>query len=596
MHVDVAIIGGGPGGSTVGTFLRKYHPRLKVLLLEREKFPREHIGESQLPAIGAILHEMGAWDKVEAANFPIKVGATYRWGRTPELWDFEFLPLSVYEDAPRPAPYAGQRRLTAFQVERAVYDKILLDHAREMGVDVREETAVVSVERDGDRVTGLKLATGETVTAKWYVDASGYAGFLRRALGIETYVPTSLKNIAVWDYWTDAQWAITIGRGGTRIQIMSIGNGWIWFIPIGPTRTSIGFVCPAEYYKQRGLAPAELYQEALSREPRVMELTRNATRENQVRTTRDWSFVARRMAGENWFLVGECGGFADPILSGGMTLAHMGGRECAYNIIAIERGEHDAAWLRRTFEERQSRRVLQYIRFADYWYAANGVATDLKECTQEIARTAGLDLSPEQSFRWLSLGGFGHEDFLFPGLGGLDLLAVKEINKMFTNASEATWELNKYNTFTLNLLAARKDQMPVYHGGKIMKAECYVRGGRWLPMVGLYGTVADVLSRHSHIVAIGKELTRRSNNPSGRFGMTPGHYVAQAMATLETMLLEGWVRGSVDASLPMFRYSHLAPGFETNIHPSLDPLGTHIPGVQRMQAQGDAAMGGVAQA
>jgi 2-polyprenyl-6-methoxyphenol hydroxylase-like FAD-dependent oxidoreductase len=91
---DVAIVGGGPAGSTCASLLRKYRSELRVLVLEREEFPRDHVGESQLPPIGKVLDEMGCWDKVEAAGFPIKLGATFKWGRSKELWDFEFFPSS----------------------------------------------------------------------------------------------------------------------------------------------------------------------------------------------------------------------------------------------------------------------------------------------------------------------------------------------------------------------------------------------------------------------------------------------------------------------------------------------------------------------
>src|SRR5277367_4166086 len=93
---DVAIIGGGPAGSTVGCLLKKYDPKLRVVIFEREVFPRDHIGESLLPPISAILSEMGCWDAIEAANFPIKIGATYRWGKQPELWDFDFIPREQF--------------------------------------------------------------------------------------------------------------------------------------------------------------------------------------------------------------------------------------------------------------------------------------------------------------------------------------------------------------------------------------------------------------------------------------------------------------------------------------------------------------------
>ena len=88
VDADVIVIGGGPGGSTAATLIRKYAPELSVLVLEREKFPRDHIGESQLPGVCFVLHEMGVWDDVERAGFPIKIGATFKWGNTDDLWDF----------------------------------------------------------------------------------------------------------------------------------------------------------------------------------------------------------------------------------------------------------------------------------------------------------------------------------------------------------------------------------------------------------------------------------------------------------------------------------------------------------------------------
>lgn len=246
MRCDVAVIGGGPGGSTLGSYLKKYAPHLKVCIFEQEAFPRDHVGESQLPIISYYLDEMGVWDKVEAANFPIKVGATYKWGRTKELWDFNFLPGAAFDDEPRPGRFEGQRKLTAFQVDRAVYDEILLDHAAELGCKVFQETRVEKVNREGDHVTGLVLDTGETVTARYYIDASGHIGLLRRAMEVPVEVPPGLQNIAMWDYWENAQWAEEIGIGGTRIQIMSVGFGWIWFIPLSPTRTSIGLTTPVD--------------------------------------------------------------------------------------------------------------------------------------------------------------------------------------------------------------------------------------------------------------------------------------------------------------------------------------------------------------
>lgn len=571
---DVAIIGGGPAGSTAAAILKKYDPSLRVLILEREKFPREHVGESQLPICCNVLDEMGCWEKVEAANFPIKIGATYRWGSSTKLWDFEFIPLHLFKDEPRPAKFEGQRRYTAFQVDRAVYDTILLDHAASMGAEVRQETKVAEILHEGDRVTGLRLGDGSEVRAKYYFDGSGHVGILRRALGIGVTVPTTLKNVAMWDYWENTEWAVTIGTGGTRVQVLSIGTGWIWFIPLSPTRTSIGFICPADYYKESDKTPQELYDWALSQEPRVQALIKGASRENEVRTTKDWSFVADRVVGENWFLIGESAGFADPILAGGMGLAHTSAREAAYTVLAMMRGEHEPKWLRDEYNETQRKRVLQYIRFADFWYCANGQFTDLEDFTAKIAKDAGLKMTPQAAFRWLSLGGFNHEDRFLPGLGGLDLLSVKEITKLFTNNQDVGWEINKFNVFKVNLVGARKGTVGVMHEGKIHRVPAYIRGGQTLPLTGMYKRVIDILEKYDDAVDIHREF-RNATVSGGQDGaslpvqaLAPG----QLFSTLEVMLLDHWVVGRVNRKKPMPFYNHNPAGNVSNFHGNTDPL------------------------
>ena len=566
---DVAIIGGGPAGSTTACILRKYAPGLRVAILEKERFPREHIGESQLPAIGGYLAEMGCWEKVEAANFPIKVGATYRWGSSPDLWDFEFLTLSRLPVGPRPHRFEGPRQQTAFQVERAVYDKILLDHTREMGAEVFEGVQVTRVDKEGDRVTGLSTSDGREITARYYVDASGHAGVLRRAMGVPTTVPTSLMNIAIWDYWTDAEWAFSIGAGGTRIQIMSLSNGWIWFIPISPTRTSIGFICLADYYKRCGKSPETLYTEALAAERRCSHLIRNARREGRVRTTKDWSFISERLVGENWFLAGEAAGFADPILSGGMTLAHGSGHNAAYVMMELDRGELDSVWLKKQYDEIHRRRVLQYIRFADFWYAANGQFTDLRDLASKIADDAGFSLTPRAAFRWLSLGGFGIEDFFQPGLGGLDLIAVREIAGRLTDPIDADWLVNRYNTFKLNLLGAEKRQLPVFKQGRIYQVDGYTRAGRTFPLTGVYAQVVEVLRHASYIGDIAQALVNAAE--VSRSGPAPFN-AFHGMSVLESMLIEGWVTGKRDETRKMLRYLPFGPDGRGNFHDNEDAI------------------------
>ena len=557
-HTDVAIIGGGPSGSTAGALLRKYGPHLSVLILERESFPRDHVGESQLPGTSTVLHEMGCWDKVEAANFPIKVGATYKWGQTKELWDFDFAPLELWKEEPRPGKYEGLRQSLAFQVDRSIYDKILLDHAESLGCEVRQNARVTKIEHEGDRATGLVLESGETVTARYYLDASGHSGILRRAMGVAAGPVTGLQNIAIWDYWRNAEWAEEIGVGGTRVQVMSVDYGWIWFIPLGPDRTSVGLVVPAEYYKQSGLKPAELYARALRDDPRIAGLMANARSEGRLEATKDWSFLSERHSGENWLLVGEASGFADPILAAGMTMAHYSAREAAYSVLEADRGE-DWAWLRRVYDERQTTRLSSHIRFADYWYSANAQFTDLQGYTAKIAKEAGLELSPDKAWAWLAQGGFIDES-AGASAGSFALPLFKDLAAYLGDLkSESPVYTN--NVFRLDLEGAEFDARPLYREGRVLRGGGWVRAGRLLPTGHPFGFWISALELGLDIYALKERL--RSYLLSIADERKRARVYVETMPALDAMIHEGWVHASLDPEKPcfneQFRYTLVHP-------------------------------------
>jgi flavin-dependent dehydrogenase len=540
---DILIVGGGPGGSTTGGLLKKYRPDLSVLIVEREQFPREHVGESLLPPIGAILHELGVWDEVERANFPVKIGATFRWGRAGELWDFNLVPPHLYEGHTRPAPYDGIRRGTALQVDRAKYDDILLRHAERLGCTVRQKTAAQEVIKEGDRITGVKLSTGELVTAQYYVDASGHHGVLRRGLGIPVDCPTSLKNIAIWDYWENTAWADTVGTGGTRVQVLSVSFGWLWFIPLSPTRTSLGLVCPAAYFKSAGKSTEQLYQQALRASERIQALVVGATRENRLRTTNDWSFVTERLAGPNWFLVGECAGFADPILSAGLTLTQVGGLELAHTLIALLEGTHDADWLKHHYQDNQQRRVRQHMRFAEFWYAANGQFTDLQEHCRQIASESGLTMSARQAWAWLAQGGFANDVLGHAGIGGLDLTGMNQVTQRFLD-EDLTWNANEKNLFRLNLTGAEHTRIPDYRHGKVVPVECYLREGHRLALAGMTHILFLALQQAQDIESI---LNVARGMLQTKFPSDVQQYALQQMLqVMEVLIAEGWVEATLD--------------------------------------------------
>jgi flavin-dependent dehydrogenase len=552
---DVAIIGGGPAGSSTGTLLKRYCPSLRVLILERERFPREHVGESLLPGACVILDEMACWDKVEAANFPIKIGATYKWGKTTELWDFDFMPHALIKAIPRPGKFEGQRRSLAFQVDRAIYDEILLDHAESLGCEVRQETRVLSVQSEGDRVSGLRLESGEEITARYYVDASGHSGILRRAMGVESTYPTALQNVAIWDYWQNASWAEEIGIEGTRVQVMSLGYGWVWFIPLGPTRTSVGLVIPKTTFKEMAQPAEAVYAKAILEDARIRGLMEGAVSEGKLQTTRDWSFEAARHCGQNWFLAGESSGFADPILAAGLTITHSSAREAAFTILSMDEQDADKDWLRREYDLRQGKRIRSHIRFADYWYTANTQFKDLQEFTAQIAKESGLDLKPEEAWRWLAQGGF-IQDELSLGFAGFHFSQLKDLKDHMGDLPD-TRPFESKNVFTLLVKGAVNDELADYDRGSVKKTKCLKRNGKVWPLTGPHGIWYRVLQSCRSTPEILRGLGAALPKIDDPNRLTTEMF--QIETALNVLIEDGWVEAGFDARYPLLNSMNYLP-------------------------------------
>jgi flavin-dependent dehydrogenase len=547
---------------------------LAVSIFERESFPRDHIGESQLPAVTQVLDEMGVWDKVEAAGFPIKLGGTYRWGATDELWHLNFVEPSEFADLPRPSKYEGQRRLTAFQVDRSIFDKILLDHAASMGCDVRERTAIKEVRHSNGYITSLVASPdgGEPyeVKAKYYVDASGELGVLRRALEIPVKIPTALRNIAFWDYWQDAEWAETIGHAATRIQVMSLGWGWVWFIPITETRTSIGLVLPADYFKSSGKRPEELYSEAVRAEPLIAELTKNATREGRFSATKDWNFLTERLADQNWLLTGDACGFADPILSAGMTLAHASGRKAAYSILELLRKRYPKEWILAQYSDGHRQQIRHHMMFAEFWYAGNGCFSDLKAYCSEIADSVGLKLNPDAAFAWLGSGGFTVEEPGFARAATFPMSGVKHIASSITGAQTGS-PLTGRNVIRKNLDGASLELSAQYREGGIEQVRSLVRGKAKLPLEGLFALIVGNLT---DAVEIDELVSRCAITARKHRMLSDGNeafFGLDLLDALEALIVEGWITAGVDHKKPPSQAAKLDLEFALSIAGSRSP-------------------------
>jgi hypothetical protein len=246
-------------------------------------------------------------------------------------------------------------------------------------------------------------------------------------------------------------------------------------------------------------------------------------------------------------LVGEAGGFADPILAAGLTLTHTGAREAAYTLLALDEGAHDRHWLLSNYERTQTARVRQHMRFADFWYSANGIFTDLQEHTRELARDAGLELSPQRAFQWLATGGFTNDVLGQPGIGGLDLAGARQVALRMVDGGQS-WQVSKSNQFRLNLRNATVEHIPAYRDGRIVAVRCYVRGNRRLVEHGYFALLIDAL-RHEHDIA--RIVERFSGTTAGLDGRPVGDFNLQfLLQTLEVMVSDGWVDAKLNPKRP----------------------------------------------
>src|SRR6266516_3449785 len=226
---QILIIGGGPAGSTAAGLLAR--EGFQVTLLERDRFPRYHIGESILPSCRPIFETLGVWDKIEAHGFQPKGGAYFQWGS--EEWEVVF--NNMGDDTPN-----------AWQVVRSEFDKILLDHAAELGVEVLEGVSVRDIEFDGDRAVAAQWYETKApdrrgrIAFDYVIDASGRGGvFATRHLKSRRFHDV-FRNVAAWAYWKNAK---PLDRGPKgAIAVCSLPNGWFWAIPLHDGTVSIGLV------------------------------------------------------------------------------------------------------------------------------------------------------------------------------------------------------------------------------------------------------------------------------------------------------------------------------------------------------------------
>jgi halogenation protein CepH len=324
---DVVVVGGGPAGSTVSGLLARRGYR--VLMLEREKFPRYHIGESLVPGVIPVLEELGLAERINEFGFVRKYGITLAWGKQPEPW-------TVYFGEGGPFEYA-------FQVVRSEFDYLLLQNARRLGATVIEEAEVVDFTFDDGRCTGVDYRVGsrnESATARLVVDASGQAHILGRRLGLLDW-DDKLRNVATWAYFEGGD--SLPGQDAGNILVEHCQPGWLWVIPLHDGLQSVGWVSHATNLRGRNPSSGETLLEAIEASRHVRPMLARARLASGFRTIRDWSYKCRAFQGPGFLLTGDAAGFVDPLFSTGVFLALKGGTLTARAADRILSGEEAEA-------------------------------------------------------------------------------------------------------------------------------------------------------------------------------------------------------------------------------------------------------------
>jgi flavin-dependent dehydrogenase len=353
---DVAVIGGGPAGSTAAALLaRRGH---RVIALEKTHHPRFHIGESLLPMNLPLFERLGVLDKVRAIGV-FKPGADFEADNERGYNTFAF------------ARALGKSPPHAYQVWRQDFDKMLWEHARECGADAREGHEAVAIEQHGPRATGIAVQTDDgrsyRIQARYLIDASGRDALLSTKRKLKRR-NSQHQSAAIFGHFRGA--IARAGEDAGNISMYRFAHGWMWMIPLPAGVMSVGAVCWPEYLKQRKGRTVEFLLETLQQNAALWQRVAGAELiGNEVRVTGNYSYDSRRMGGPGWLLVGDAFAFIDPVFSSGVYLAMSGAEQAAATVEAALREPASEPRLLRKLEKRQ-RACMK--RFSFFIYRFNG--------------------------------------------------------------------------------------------------------------------------------------------------------------------------------------------------------------------------------
>lgn len=404
---DVVIIGGGPAGSCAAAYLVK--GGLSVALFEGETFPREHVGESLVPATTRVLSEIGAMPKVDAAGFPRKYGAAWTSAESRNIVTNDFSKLAhdfgaaeiLFNERDQP----GVDRDYTYHVDRGRFDQILLDHAESLGAAVSQGTRVLRADfANPDHVSvTCRNASGEfDVTARMLVDASGRQTMLGRQLKIKVPDPVfDQYAIHAWFEGLDRT-ALTVNTAKADyiyIHFLPIKDTWVWQIPITDTITSVGVVTQKHRFASANTDREKFFWDFVASRPELADALKQANQVRPFKVEADYSYAMEQISGDRFVMIGDAARFVDPIFSSGVSVAMASARFASQDIIAAhEAGDFSRARFA-SFERTIRNGVRNWYEFISVYYRLNILFTSFVQDPRyrlDVVRLLQGDLYDEE--------------------------------------------------------------------------------------------------------------------------------------------------------------------------------------------------------